>query len=135
MRFESFSFLFLVFLTDAYYLPPANARISLESTPSILGNGSTNGSFHSNLGLVPNDTGAITGKVGIIGAGASGLYAAILLQSFGIPYEILEANDRPGGRIWTHYFDFETWNASKPGDPEYYDYFVTQHLHRICDQY
>ena len=63
-------------------------------------------------------------SVGIVGAGASGLYAAILLQSLGIKYEILEANDRPGGRIWTHYFDPDTWKASQAGSPEYYDYFV-----------
>ena len=63
-------------------------------------------------------------SVGIVGAGASGLYAAILLQSLGIEYEILEASDRSGGRIWTHYFDPEAWKMSQPGDPEYYDYFV-----------
>ena len=62
--------------------------------------------------------------VGIVGAGASGLYAAILLQSLDIDYEILEANDRPGGRILTHYFDPANWKASRSGQPEYYDYFV-----------
>ena len=62
--------------------------------------------------------------VGIIGAGASGLYAGVLLQSLGIDYEILEANDRAGGRIYTHYFDLAAWKASKAGQPEFYDYFV-----------
>ena len=41
-------------------------------------------------------------KVGIIGAGIGGLYAAMLLQERGIPYEILEASPRLGGRLYTH---------------------------------
>lgn len=50
--------------------------------------------------------------VGIIGAGASGLYTAMILQSLGIDYEILEGSDRPGGRILTHHFKQgkEPWN-------------------------
>ncbi|RWS09881.1 hypothetical protein B4U80_14721, partial [Leptotrombidium deliense] len=36
-------------------------------------------------------------KVGIVGAGISGLYAALLLQELDIDYEILEASDRIGG--------------------------------------
>jgi len=63
-------------------------------------------------------------KVGIIGAGAAGLYSAILLESLGIDYEILEANTRIGGRIYTHRFDEATWLKSKPGDPAYYNYYV-----------
>ena len=69
----------------------------------------------------------VSGKaftVGIIGAGASGLYAAILLQSLSIEHEILEAQDCLGGRILTHYFDPETWKKSSPGQPDYYDYFL-----------
>ena len=62
--------------------------------------------------------------VGIIGAGVTGLYSALLLQSLGINYQILEANTRAGGRIWTHYFDPDAWSKSRPGEPEYYDYFV-----------
>ena len=62
--------------------------------------------------------------VGIIGAGVTGLYSAILLQSLNINYEIIEANNRAGGRIWTHYFDPDAWAKSQPGEPEYYDYFV-----------
>lgn len=53
--------------------------------------------------------------VGIIGAGVGGLYAAMLLQSQNPPikYEILEASDRTGGRVFT--YDFST----KP-----HDYYV-----------
>ena len=40
-------------------------------------------------------------KVGIIGAGIGGLYAAYLLQKQGIEYEILEAGPRLGGRLYT----------------------------------
>lgn len=41
-------------------------------------------------------------KVGIIGGGIGGLYAAYLLQRHGIPYEILEASPRLGGRLFTY---------------------------------
>jgi monoamine oxidase len=43
-------------------------------------------------------------RVGIIGAGAAGLYAAMLLQRRGYDVHILEATNRVGGRILTHYF-------------------------------
>lgn len=48
---------------------------------------------------LPSDT-----KICIVGAGMSGLYAALILDHLGIPYDILEAAPRPGGRILTHYF-------------------------------
>ncbi|KUI69395.1 hypothetical protein VM1G_04950 [Cytospora mali] len=62
-------------------------------------------------------------KVGIVGAGAAGLYAAVLLDSLGIDYDIYEASDRIGGRIYTYRFDQETWDDSTPEDPAYYDYY------------
>lgn len=40
-------------------------------------------------------------QVGILGAGAGGLYAALILKSLGIPFEILEAQHRTGGRLFT----------------------------------
>lgn len=46
-------------------------------------------------------------KVCIIGAGAAGLYIAMILDDLSIPelsYDILEADDRIGGRMYTHYF-------------------------------
>ncbi|KZS88540.1 FAD/NAD(P)-binding domain-containing protein [Sistotremastrum niveocremeum HHB9708] len=55
--------------------------------------------------------------VGIIGAGSAGLYTAMILQSLGIAYKILEASDRVGGRLFTYHF---------PGSdqPEHkYDYY------------
>ena len=63
-------------------------------------------------------------KVGIVGAGAAGVYAGMLLESLGIDYEILEGSNRIGGRIFTYRFNESEWNASKPGEPEYYNYYV-----------
>ncbi|KAK1517126.1 L-amino acid oxidase [Colletotrichum costaricense] len=62
-------------------------------------------------------------KVGIIGGGAAGLYAAILLDSLGIDYDIHEVSGRIGGRIYTYHFDQEAWDKSTPVDPAYYDYY------------
>lgn len=62
--------------------------------------------------------GTDSARVGIIGAGVGGLYAAMMLQSLDIEYEILEASERVGGRLYTHRF---------PGKP--HDYFVRAFLH------
>lgn len=40
--------------------------------------------------------------VGILGAGVGGLYAAMMLKSLGIPFQILEGSDRVGGRVFTY---------------------------------
>ncbi|KAJ4466003.1 L-amino acid oxidase [Lentinula aciculospora] len=45
--------------------------------------------------------------IAIIGAGAAGLYTAMILDSLGIKYEILEGSGRHGGRILTHTFTNE----------------------------
>lgn len=42
-----------------------------------------------------------SGSVGIVGAGAAGIYAAYLLQQNGIDVEIFEASQRVGGRMRT----------------------------------
>ena len=52
-------------------------------------------------------------EVGIIGAGMAGLYTAMILQSLNIKYELLEASERAGGRVYTHRF------SNQEGD--YYD--------------
>ena len=58
-------------------------------------------------------------KIGIIGGGIAGLYTALILQELKIDFDILEASDRVGGRLRTHYF------TPRPEPPEishdYYD--------------
>jgi hypothetical protein len=51
----------------------------------------------------------------IVGAGVSGLYIAMMLDSLGIKYELTEGSGRTGGRLYTHYFPK---NAGK------YQYYV-----------
>lgn len=41
----------------------------------------------------------------VVGAGLSGLTAAHRLQQLGVDVEVYEANTRPGGRVYTFYFD------------------------------
>ncbi|KAA1477078.1 hypothetical protein DENSPDRAFT_828268 [Dentipellis sp. KUC8613] len=47
----------------------------------------------------------------------------MILQDLGIEYEILEANDRIGGRIFTHRFNGEAGRHAPRNTPERYDYF------------
>ena len=47
---------------------------------------------------------APTNPVGIIGAGAGGLYTALMLDDLGIPYKVIEARGRVGGRLFTYTF-------------------------------
>ncbi|RWS18950.1 hypothetical protein B4U80_14526, partial [Leptotrombidium deliense] len=62
-----------------------------------------------------NETNIDDLKVGIVGAGLTGLYAALLLNELGINYEIIEASHRIGGRINTHYFDSREYNYVEMG--------------------
>ena len=52
--------------------------------------------------------------IGILGAGVAGLYTALMIDSLGpdsgITYQILEANERIGGRLYTHEFEGHTPN-------------------------
>ena len=57
--------------------------------------------------------------VGIIGAGVGGLYTALILDSLNVSYEILEASNRTGGRLFTHKFP----------NGGFYDYFVSVNYH------
>lgn len=59
-------------------------------------------------------------RVAIIGSGVAGLRSAKLLEEMGIPYDILEASDRPGGRIFTYHFPSEPPNNPQ-GKHDYYD--------------
>ncbi|KAG5643876.1 hypothetical protein DXG03_009506 [Asterophora parasitica] len=53
--------------------------------------------------------------VAILGAGGSGLYIAMILDTLGIKYEILEGSSRIGGRLYTHNF------PTNQGKYQYYD--------------
>ncbi|KAI9719379.1 MAG: hypothetical protein M1812_003450 [Candelaria pacifica] len=119
--------LLLSFVANADISPYKNDSLRIDHNPSlydqvftrrILEESMAYGKFSQN----PTVTNKTT-KVGIIGAGGAGLYSAILLESLGIDYEILEATNRTGGRIWTYYFNETAWNSSSPGDPAYYDYY------------
>jgi monoamine oxidase len=76
--------------------------------------------------LLPDGTpqGIEEKPVGIIGGGAAGLYTAMMLQSLGIKYEILEASDRIGGRLFTKRFNKNPQEGidAPVGDPKRYDY-------------
>jgi len=56
-------------------------------------------------------------SVGIIGAGISGLYSALLLQHYlpDVKVKIYEANGRVGGRIFTYKFSEEPYQFSEAG--------------------
>ena len=58
-------------------------------------------------------------SVAIIGAGVAGLRTAMLLQQLDIPYKIFEANDGPGGRLFTYRFPSDS--QSPPGKHDYYE--------------
>ncbi|RMG85779.1 MAG: flavin monoamine oxidase family protein [Bacteroidetes bacterium] len=51
----------------------------------------------------------MTTDIAIIGAGFAGLTAARQVKAAGLSFKILEARDRVGGRIHTHYLDDETY--------------------------
>ena len=52
--------------------------------------------------------------IGILGAGVAGLYTALMIDSLGpdsgVTYQILEADTRIGGRLYTHKFEGHTPN-------------------------
>ena len=56
-------------------------------------------------------------SVGIVGAGISGLYSALLLQRYipNVKVKLFEANDRVGGRIFTHKFSVEPYQYCEAG--------------------
>ena len=56
----------------------------------------------------------------IIGAGVSGLYIAMMLDSLGIKYELIEGSGRTGGRLYTHNFPNTPKFPNKAGKYQYY---------------
>jgi len=59
-------------------------------------------------------------RVAIIGAGVAGLRTAMLLDRLKIPYRIFEANDGPGGRLFTYRFPSDPIK-SPAGKHDYYE--------------
>ncbi|KAF9645107.1 amine oxidase [Thelephora ganbajun] len=57
-------------------------------------------------GVLHNHDPTLNLPVCIIGAGVAGLYTAMIFESLGIPYQIVDADtkDRVGGRLFTYYF-------------------------------
>ncbi len=51
--------------------------------------------------VAPASSRAASRRVVVIGAGLSGLYAALLLEQFGYEVRVLEARSRVGGRVYT----------------------------------
>lgn len=98
---------------------PIGARNASDPRAAFF-RGIVDSSHYGNHERVPSPAG-VPLKVGIVGAGAAGLYAAMLLDSLDIPYEIYEASDRIGGRIYTYRFSESTDST----DPAYYDYYVS----------
>ena len=71
-------------------------------------------------------------KVGIVGAGMAGLYAALMLQTTwvagaatqDVTFELLESDShRVGGRGFTYWFNGEQGMEAEPGTNDYLDYF------------
>ncbi|KAH7024824.1 uncharacterized protein B0I36DRAFT_376639 [Microdochium trichocladiopsis] len=68
------------------------------------GGNAAHGGFSS---IVPGSDIGDKHRICIVGAGVAGLFIAMILDSLDIPgleYELLEASDRAGGRMLTHYF-------------------------------
>jgi hypothetical protein len=71
--------------------------------------------------ILPMDVDKTPFTVGIVGAGAAGLYSAMILQDLGVDFEILEAQrNHIGGRLLTHHF------SDGPND-----YYVSYFLWRL----
>lgn len=78
---------------------------------------------------IPSENYPIIGEeklpICIVGAGAAGLYAALILQKLNIDFEILEAEpseERIGGRMFTHRFNGNAGRDAPVGDAARYDY-------------
>lgn len=85
--------------------PPLQATDAEESTPDI---GVHTFSYQTVAPKLPELGGSSEFTIGILGAGVAGLYTALMIDSLGpdsgITYQILEANERIGGRLYTHIF-------------------------------
>ena len=73
-------------------------------------------------------------RIGIVGGGQAGLYAALLLEQLGIDYHIFEASgERLGGRVLTWYFDDAPHQYAEMGAMRFPDNFMQDRLFRTWD--
>ncbi|KIO34440.1 hypothetical protein M407DRAFT_64242 [Tulasnella calospora MUT 4182] len=91
--------------------------------------------IHPSLLPLSEKTHEIT-PVGIMGAGVGGLYAAMILQSLGIPCEILEASERVGGRVFTYRFSSQKHDYFDAGAMRFPDEPIMKRLFHLfrCHQ-
>lgn len=77
----------------------------------------------------------LTEPIGIIGAGASGLYAALILQSLGHEVEILEGSDRVGGRCFTYHFSEDKYDYFDAGAMRFPKIEAMKPVFHLFDKY
>ena len=105
-------------LPPIFQTPPGGDSVSWEDLLEFDRKRRDSTPYDNKRGFPPPPSWA---KVAIIGAGVAGLRTAMLLQKQGIPYEIFEASDRVGGRIFTYQFA-PSPGYDKPGENHnYYD--------------
>lgn len=65
------------------------------------------------------DSTQFPGKICIVGAGVAGLFTALIFKICGIyNFDIIEASDRVGGRLYTHWFSDR---ENPDSEHDYYD--------------
>lgn len=80
-------------------------RPEWTSAPSFYSSGAgTAIADHQYPRFIPKCTHDDAIPVGILGGGMAGLYTGLMLASVGIPFQILEATNRIGGRCYTYKF-------------------------------
>ncbi len=73
-------------------------------------------------------------RIGIVGGGMAGLYAAMLLDQFGIDYHVIEASgERLGGRVRTHYFNNESHQYAELGAMRFPESWLQSRLFGFWD--
>ncbi|WAC75104.1 FAD-dependent oxidoreductase [Roseateles sp. SL47] len=73
-------------------------------------------------------------RVGIVGGGMAGMYAALLLDQFGIEHQIFEASgERVGGRVRTHYFNNEPHQYAELGAMRFPESWLQSRLFAFWD--
>ncbi|KAL7620469.1 hypothetical protein AAE478_009464 [Parahypoxylon ruwenzoriense] len=105
-------------------LPPPGSPYThdnLPADPNYAGDSSVAGPPG---GALRDSSGPPPRKVCIVGAGVAGLYIAMILDDLQIPnltYDIIEANSRIGGRVYTHRFSKEPHDYYDVGAMRYPD--------------